>query len=44
MVRPQKEIAEGAGEEDLTETQSGSSASQKNTVRKKQDTEVDDSV
>ncbi|XP_021439193.1 centromere protein U isoform X1 [Oncorhynchus mykiss] len=42
-ARPQKEIAEGAGEEDLTETQSGSSASQKNTVRKKQDTEVDDS-
>ncbi|XP_070994506.1 centromere protein U [Oncorhynchus clarkii lewisi] len=42
-ARPQKESAEGAGEEDLTETQSGSSAPQKNTVRKKQDTEVDDS-
>lgn len=45
MVRPQKEIAEGTGEEDLTEAQSGPSASQKKApVRKEQDTEVDDSV
>ncbi|XP_020357698.1 centromere protein U isoform X3 [Oncorhynchus kisutch] len=42
-ARPQKEIAEGAGEEDLTEAQSGPAAPQKNAVRKKQDTEVDDS-
>ncbi|KAM9413963.1 uncharacterized protein cenpu isoform 1-T1 [Salvelinus alpinus] len=42
-ARPQKEIAEGTGEEDLTEAQSRPSAPQKKAVRKEQDTEVDDS-
>ncbi|CAB1325125.1 unnamed protein product, partial [Coregonus sp. 'balchen'] len=50
-ARPQKEIAEGIGEEDLTEAQRGSSAPQKQApapqkkalVRKEQDTEADDS-
>ncbi|XP_041759762.2 centromere protein U isoform X1 [Coregonus clupeaformis] len=50
-ARPQKEIAEGIGEEDLTEAQRGSSAPQKKApapqkkalVRKEQDTEADDS-
>ncbi|XP_029627443.1 centromere protein U isoform X1 [Salmo trutta] len=43
-ARPQKESAEGTGEEDLTEAQSEPSASQKKApVRKEQDTEVDDS-
>uniref|UniRef100_A0A4W5JGP6 Centromere protein U n=1 Tax=Hucho hucho TaxID=62062 RepID=A0A4W5JGP6_9TELE len=43
-ARPHKEIAEGTGEQDLTEAQRGPSAPQKKApVRKEQDTEADDS-